>query len=144
MNSRATVRVLSHPDGSITAYMQLDVPAGALAALNGQPLGPNDSVMVTVSPRAGLYGFTISPTGLEFVNAFRPTATLFFARYGDFSVVAGSPTYASADAYAAALDIWRSVGIDRWEVAPSSRSSGTDQMSASIPEGGEFVLAAPR
>ncbi len=143
-NERAVARVLSHADPTLTPYGETDFPAGSLASLNGQALGPEDSVFVTVSPRTGGYGMTIEPVGVTFTNGFRPTIGLFFARYGDFSVADGSPTYASREAYARALDIWQRVGVDLWSEAPNSRATGSDEVSASPEAAGEFVLAAPR
>lgn len=143
-NADMTVRLFSHPDPQLNAYLEISFPAGSLASLNGVTLGPDDEVTVSVTPRSGTYGLTLSPAGLVFTSGFRPTITLFFARYGDFSVADGSATYASRDAYAAALDLWEESGLDRWRVANGSRASGTDEVSAEAQAGGAFVLAAPR
>lgn len=143
-NTSTTVRVLAHPDPQLTPYGEISFPAGSLASLDGVSLGPDDVVMVSVTPRSGAYGLTLSPTGLVFTSSFRPTITLLFARYGDFSVADGSSTYPSHDAYATALDLWEETGLDRWRVATGSRASGTDQVSATAQAGGAFVLAAPR
>ncbi len=143
-NGRGATQLLSHPDATLTPYLRISFPTGTLASLDGESLGPTDSAFVTVGPRSGLYGLTLSPTGLTFTAASRPVATLFVARYGDFRVADGSPTYASRDAYAAALDIWEEVGLDRWRIATSSRLSGPDEVSAAVQAGGAFVVAAPR
>jgi hypothetical protein len=143
-NALGITKVITHPDPTLTSYLEIDIRAGALASLAGQTLGPDDSVFVAVSPRSGAYGFILTPADLDFTDAFRPSVTLFFARYGDFSVADGSATYSSRDAYAAALDLWEEIGIDRWRTAAESRSSGTDQVSASLETGGDFLVAAPR
>lgn len=143
-NALGMTEVIAHPDPTFTSYLEIDIPAGALASLNGQTLGPDDSVFVVVSPLGGAYGLILTPADLDFADSFRPSVTFFFARYGDFSVADGSATYANRDAYAAALDLWQEVGLDRWRPAPELPSSGTDQVSASLGGGGDFIVAAPR
>jgi hypothetical protein len=143
-NDAPTVIDVRHDDANFTLFVRLTFAAGALASLNGQPLDADDAVEVTVTPRAGEYGFTFSPAGLEFTPGNEPTARFEFAVYGDFSVADGSPTYPTRDAYAGALDIWEEVSPDRWRVALGSRSAGLDQVIAALAAGGEFLLAAPR
>lgn len=144
-NDGLTVEIIMHPDMPAPIdYVELRFPEGSLSALNGQPLNTTDCVDVTVQPRAGEYGFTLSPQGLEFVLDATPSATLLFAQFGDFSVVDDSPTYDTAQELANALDIWQEVTVDRWQIARGSGPSGTDEVSAAIDAPGTFVLAAPR
>jgi hypothetical protein len=143
-NGTARVRALRHPDAFNTLYLELSFPAGSLADLDGDPLGPEDSVWVTIEPLAGAYGLTLSPAGLTFAAGARPTARFAFARYADPSVADGEPAFADRDAYLTALDLWREVGIDRWEVAAGSGSAGVDQIAAALDAGGRYWLAAVR
>lgn len=120
----------------------MQFPVGALSSLDGAPLGAQDSVRVTLSAEAGVYGVEITPGGLRFAAAARPSVKFTYVRYGDLTVAAGS-RYANADAYAAALDLWREVGLDLWSNVGGSGSVGTD-LRASITESGRYVAAAPR
>ena len=67
-----------------------------------------------------------------------------FSVYGDASSGSTSATYTGNADFVAALDIWREVSVDRWQVAPGSRSPGIDSFIATVESSGQFVLAAPR
>lgn len=139
-NAGAAVRTLRHADAFNTLYLELRFAAGGLASLDGQPIGPDDSVLVSVTPLAGAYGFTLGPAGLGFTPGSRPTALLSFGRYGDPGIADG--LFASREAYVAALDIWAEVGVERWSVARNSASTGIDEVRATLEAPGRFRLAA--
>jgi hypothetical protein len=139
-NATTTVRTLRHPDATSTLYLELRFVPGALASLNGTPLGADDSVLVTVTPLAGEYGFTVSPSGLVFTDGLAPTAVFSFGRYADPSVADG--LFASREAYVDALDVWAEVGFDAWTVAPGSGPDGVDEVRASVEAAGRYWLAA--
>jgi hypothetical protein len=139
-NAAAAVRTLRHPDAFNTLYLELRFAAGGIASLNGQPVGPADSVLVTVTPLAAGYGFTLAPAGLTFTPGIQPTALLSFGRYGDASMADG--LFTSRDAYVAALDIWTEVGVERWSVARNSVATGIDEVRATVEAPGRFRLAA--
>jgi hypothetical protein len=143
-NSRLVARQLVHAGGFNIPYLELSFPAQALASLNGQPLSDGDSVLVTVQPRAGEYGFTLSPANLSFDETRSPTATFFFGIYADASVGEVSSSYGSASEYVAALDIWFEITVDQWSIAPASGPAGTDAVAAALQSSGEYLLAAPR
>jgi hypothetical protein len=143
-NSRLTTERLLHSDPANTLFMQLNVPARVLSSLNGVPLTLQDSVLLTIQPTAGIYGFTLSPSGLAFTLGEVPTARVSFAVYGDFTVVDDSPSYESAGQYAAALQFWFEVTPGRWRPVTSSRLSGTDAVEGPIDEPGIYIVAAPR
>jgi hypothetical protein len=144
VNSRASIQLMLHPDQFNNLYLELQFSVGSLDAVNGEPVGASDSVFVTVQPRPGAYGFTLSPTGLLFSAASVPRATFSYARYGELSVADASPSYADRASYAAALEIWAETTIDRWRRPPGSSAAGTDAVSGPLATGGDFVLAAPR
>ena len=144
VNSRETVQPLIHPDGFNTLFLELRFPAGCVESGGGATLSNTDSVQVTATPRTGAYGFTLSPSDLTFTPACRATATHSFGRYGDLSVADGSSTYLDRGAYAAALDLWREITPDRWQVTPGSGPAGTDRLGGDLERPGLFVLAAPR
>ena len=141
-NAHTTTRSLIHPDGFNTLFAQLTVPAGALASLDGAPLGLSDSVRVTFTPDAGVYGVRIAPAGLTFAGSAAPTLTLSYVRYGDFSVIANSG-YADASAYESALEIWDETSVDAWLPVGGSGAGGSD-VSATLSQAGHYVAAAPR
>lgn len=142
-NARTELRRLLHPDAFNSLYLQVEFPTGALASLDGTPLGPGDSVLVTLEPEPGWYGVTVRPAGLQFVSGRGPTATFVYAAYGDLSVVDGSPTYPSRAAYAAALSIWEQVGPDRWERVSGS-TVGNETVAARLAAPGTYLVAALR
>ena len=143
-NSGPTTERLLHSDPANTLFMQLNVPARTLSSLNDVPLTLQDSVRLTVQPTTGIYGFTLSPSGLAFTLGEVPTARVSFAVYGDFTVVDDSPSYESAGQYAAALQFWFEVTPDRWRPVTSSRLSGTGAVEGPIDRPGIYVVAAPR
>lgn len=143
-NTRSSVERINHPDAFNTLYLELTFPAHSLTSLDGSPLASTDSVYITAVPRPGAYGFTLSPSNIVFSSGASPSATFSFSVYGDASSGNTSQTYTSNAAFVAALDIWREVSVDRWQVAPSSRSPGIDSFVANIEASGQFVLAAPR
>jgi hypothetical protein len=139
-NATTTTRTLRHPDATSTLYLELRFAPGALASLDGTALGPDDSVLVTVTPLAGAYGFTLSPDGLVFTEGLAPTAVFSFGRYADPSVADG--LFASREAYVDALDVWAEVGFDAWAVAPGSGPGGVDEVRGSTEVAGRYWLAA--
>ncbi|HXV86388.1 MAG TPA: hypothetical protein VD793_06800 [Gemmatimonadales bacterium] len=144
VNSRMVSRALRHPDNVLTLFADVEFPPGSLAMLNGIPVGPDDSVLVTVTPEAGLYGVAVHPADLEFSATARPRLTLSYARYGDLSAGPASGRYPDAASYAAALDLWRETGLDRWTPAVQSAATGSDAVTARLVRGGSLVAAAPR
>lgn len=144
VNSRPVTLNVLHPDAGNTLYLRIEFPSGSLDALGGTPLGPTDSVQVTVRPRSGEYGFSISPSGLVFATGALPRATLDYAVYGDRSVADGVPTYADRDAYSAALDIWTEVTSGQWGRTPSTAPIGVDAVEGRVEAAGNYVAAAPR
>jgi hypothetical protein len=144
VNSRTVSRSLRHTDNVATLFADLRFPAGSLASLDGATLGPNDSVRVTVTADPDTYGISVSPDGLVFTAGARPMLTLSYARYGDLQAGLASSRYPDVVSYAAALDMWREVGFDRWSVAAGSTNTGQDAVSASLSDGGRYIVAAPR
>jgi hypothetical protein len=144
VNSRTVARTLRHPDNVLTVFAEVEFPTGSLASLDGVTLGPGDSVQVTVAPDPGVYGINVSPSGLAFSAAARPSVTFSYARYGDATAGLASSRYSTAADYAAALDVWREVGLDLWSVATGSAATGGDGVTARMSGAGGYVAAAPR
>lgn len=143
-NQSGGTLLLTHPDGNLTLYAQVDFPPDALSTLNGQRLTTTDSVLVTVTPRTDGYGITLSPNSLSFTLGNTPMVTFAFARYADPSVATGDATYPDVQSYVSALGVWYETTIDHWTLASGSGSIGNDEVSAGIDQPGTFVLAAPK
>jgi hypothetical protein len=143
-NDASVVHTLRHADAQNTLYLRISFPAGCIESLNGQPLGPSDSVQVTVEPLSSGYGFTLSPSGLVFTGSNPPTALLSYGRYADASVASGDPAYPTVSDYLDALDVWQEVGFDSWSIAPGSGPAGTDEERATTDTPGRYRLAARR
>ncbi len=143
-NMAATVQVIVHDDQFNTPFLTLAFPAGCVESVAGQSLGQGESASVTAAPTSGLYGFTLSPTSLILTDGCGSTAKFSFGRYADLSVADGSSTYLDRAAYAAALELWRETGPDRWKIVPQSGPSGNDAIEGNMEASGSYVLAAPR
>ena len=103
-----------------------------MESLAGQSLGQGELASVTTAPTSGLYGFTLSPSSLILTDGCGSTAKFSFGRYADLSVADGSSTYLDRAAYAAALELWRETGPDRWVIVPQSGPSGNDGMLTAL------------
>jgi hypothetical protein len=143
-NGAATARSITHPDQFNTPFVRLEFPSGCLASLNDQPLGPDDSVQVTVRPRSGAYGLDLSPSGLEFVSGREPTVTFSYGVYADLAAADNEPSFADRATFEAALEVWREATVDQWQIAVGSGSPGLDQASARMVRPATLVLAARR
>ncbi len=143
-NMTATVRVIVHDDQFNTPFLTLEFPAGCVESVAGQSLGQGESASLTAAPTSGLYGFTLSPSSLILTDGCGSTAKFSFGRYADLGVADGSATYLDRAAYAAALELWRETGLDRWEIVPQSGPSGNDAIEGNMEASGSYVLAAPR
>ncbi len=99
---------------------------------------------MTVDPRGGSYGFTLSPPGLEFTPSSAPTVDFSYGLYGDLAVADGVQSFADRSAYAAALEVWEEVTIDGWRIARDSSPSGVDAVESAVAASGTFVVAARR
>jgi len=141
-NARSTTRNLIHNDGFNTLFARLQVPAGSLSSLDGAALGPNDSVLVTLSADAGVYGIRLSPEGLRFATLGGPTLTFSYAKYGDLSVASDS-RYADQTAYANALDVWRETSLDRW-VTTGGFGAALSDITTNLSQAGHYMVAASR
>lgn len=143
-NQRPIVRRLTHDDDFNTPYMEIDFAANSLVSLDGVPLGPVDSVEVTVSPRDGEYGMTLSPVGLEFMPGREAELTFFYEVFGEASVADESASYGTRLAYLNALRLWEEVTPGVWNRVTNSFVIDTDNLGASLSRGGIYAVGAPR
>jgi hypothetical protein len=144
VNSQVIAHSIVHDDGFNTPFVTVEFPANCLETLDGQAVGDTESVQITISPAAGQYRFSLGPSGLTLRSGCGAQARFSFSRYGDLSVADASSTYLDRAAYAAALDLWREIGLGRWEIVPGSQPSGTDAVEGAMEASGSYVLAAPR
>jgi hypothetical protein len=135
---------LTHSDGAGTLFAEFLFTPGSILSVNGAPVCATCSVSVTITPFAGLYGFTVSPASLVFSAVGSPVVTLSYGTYGDLSVHAASPRYPTPADYSQALAVWYELAPGLWrEERNSGHVSGTTVASAvdiAVPH----LLAAPR
>ena len=58
-NPRGATRTLAHPDAFNTTFARVSFPVGSLTSIAGRTPGPDDSVLVTIQPQAGVYGLMV-------------------------------------------------------------------------------------
>lgn len=143
-NRRRIVERLTHDDGFNTPYVEIAFAANSLASLDGVSLGPADSVEVTVSPRDGEYGITLSPAGLELVSGREAELRFFYEVFGEASVADGSATYRTRLEYLNALRLWEEVTPGVWNRVTNSFVIDTDNLGARLSRGGVYAVGAPR
>ena len=141
-NAHASTRNLIHNDGFNTLFARLEVPAGGLTTLDGTSLGPDDSVLVTLTADPAVYGIRLTPDGLRFTTLGAPRLTFSYVKYGNLTVADGS-RYADQTAYANALDVWRETSLDRWVTIGGSGAALSD-IATNLSQAGHYVVAASR
>jgi len=125
--------VLRHGPPDNTVFAELILPAGALPDSSG----PGYSV--TLMPRPGTYGITITTT-----PAFKAGATLRFEYPVHFSAPAAAVVkYGNTTRFEAALSIGYQEQDGRFHLLPSTRPAA-DALLATIPGPGVYIVAAPR
>jgi len=141
-NPRGATRTLAHPDAFNTTFARVSFPVGSLTSIAGRTPGPDDSVLVTIQPQAGVYGLILLVDAT--FSASAPTVTFFYGRYGDFSASRAGTRYASSAEFAQALGLWREELLDRFAPVLGSGSAGTDAVGGPITATGNLLAAAPR
>lgn len=125
--------VLRHGPPDNTVFAELILPAGALPDSSGP------GYTVTLAPRPGTYGITITTT-----PAFKDGATLRFEYPVHFSAPAAAVAkYGNTARYEAALSIGYQEQDGRFHLLPSTRPAA-DVLQAMIPGPGVYLVAAPR
>jgi hypothetical protein len=104
-----------HGDAGGTLFAEFRFTPRSILRVGGQMLCDTCTVLVTVSPLPGLYGFTVGPPSLVFNAAGSPTVSVSYGVYGDLSVHDSSARYPSPAAYSAALAIWYETSGGVWD-----------------------------
>lgn len=125
--------LLRHAAPDNTVFAELSLPAELF------PAGSADSVRISIEPRAGLYGVTITGT-----PAFTEGAILTFKYPVHFvAPLAASQRYGNPALFERALAIGVQEEDGRFRLLPSTRPAA-DNLSATIPGPGVYLVAAPR
>jgi hypothetical protein len=125
--------LLRHAPPDNTVFAELSLPAVLF------PAGSTDSVRLRIESRPGVYGVTITAT-----PAFTEGAILTFKYPVHFAAPqAASQKYGNPATFERALGIGVKEDDGRYRLLPSSRPAA-DNLAATIPGPGTFLVAAPR
>ncbi len=126
--------ILRHGPPDNTTFVELRFPEDAFAGT-----GAPDSVTVTVHPRPGMYGVTVAAS----VSPFRG-ATIRFRYPVHFSApIAALQKYGGTARYEGALRVARQLAGGNFGLLPSERPA-SDNLQSALPDGGVYLVAAPR
>jgi hypothetical protein len=126
------VIILRHGPPDNTVFAELSLPA------NGFDSPPGDSVRVTLQPRPGMYGVTITSE-----TPIKSGAVLVFKYAYHFSRPSGTDRYRTNVELEEALFIGRIQDNETVAVLQSTRPA-SDNLQAVIPAGGTYGVAALR
>ena len=130
--SRRTI-LLRHAPPDNTVFAELVLPAELF------PAPTTDSIRLRIEPRPGVYGVTISS-----VPAFATGAVLTFKYPVHFAAPqAVKQKYGNTSQFERALGIGVQEADGRYRLLPSTRPAA-DNLSATIPGPGVYLVAAPR
>ncbi len=135
---------LTHTDGAATLFAEFLFTPGSILSANGVAVCDTCTVFVTVTPMAGVYGFTIGPASLVFSAVGSPVVSLSFGTYGDLSVHATSPRYPTPADYSQALAVWYERAPGLWEEERSSGHVSGSVVASAVDVPAPHILAAPR
>jgi hypothetical protein len=125
--------LLRHAPPDNTVFAELSLPAAVFAASLA------DSIHLRLEPRPGVYGLTISST-----PAFTAGAILTFKYPVHFAAPqAIRQKYGNTAQFERALGIGVQESDGRYRLLPSTRPAA-DNLSATIPGPGVYLVAAPR
>ncbi|MEO8295008.1 MAG: hypothetical protein ABI613_05775 [Gemmatimonadota bacterium] len=125
--------VLRHAPPDNTVFAELEIPMAAL------PDSSADSVHLSIAIRPGLYGVTVTST-----PAFKPGAVLRFKYAVHFAApVAASQKYGNPALFERALAVAVEQKDGQFKLLPSTRPAA-DNLAATIPGPGVYMVAAPR
>lgn len=130
-NDRLEVVRFTHSDPAGTLFAEFRFTPRSIVQANGLLVCDTCTVLVTVTPLPGLYGFTVGPTSLVFSASGSPTVSISYGTYGDLSIHDSSSRYPTPAAYSTALAIWyERTGGKREEERNSAHQSSTVVASA--------------
>lgn len=133
-----------HSDSTTTLFATFTFTPRSIVRAGGVLVCDTCTVVVTVTPTAGVYGFTIGPATLVFSGSNTPTVRLSWGVYGDLSVWSTSPRYASAAAYGQALELWYERTPGAWAETRANTQPAPATNLAGLEQPGPHVLAALR
>jgi hypothetical protein len=141
-NDRLETFRIEHGDAAGTLFAEFRFTPRSIVRANGLLVCDTCTVLVTVTPLPGLYGFTVGPTHLVFNAAGSPTVSVFYGTYGDLSVHDSSARYPTAADYSAALAVWYERSGGQWDEERNSAHQSATVMASAIDAPATHLLAA--
>jgi hypothetical protein len=102
------------------------------------------TIIVTVAITPLTYELTVGPSGLVLNSSGQPVLSISYGRYGDSSVYTMSSRYASATAFAQALELWHERAVDQWVQGRNSAHTGSSTVTSALEGPGRVLLAAAK
>ena len=133
-----------HSDSTLTLFAEFTFTPRSIVRAGGVLVCDTCTVVVTITPTPGFYGFTIGPSTLVFRSSNTPTVRFTWGTYGDPSVWSTSPRYASEAAYRLALAVWYEASPGLWHETRSNTQPTATSNLAGLEQPGSHVLAALR
>jgi hypothetical protein len=143
-NSQIRTIVITHTDSTGTAFLELAFPVRSMVQVGSQLVCDTCTVNVSVTPTAGVYGFTLGPANLVFRASSTPTVTMRYATYADFTVRDSSTLYPTEQAFDQALELWFETSAGFWRRSRNSAHTGSRTVTGAIDQPGAHLLAAPK
>ena len=143
-NNQINTFAVRHSDSTTTLFAEFTFTPHSIVRAGGVTVCDSCTVTVTITPTAGVYGFTIGPATLVFAGSNTPTVRLTWGTYGDLSVWSTSTRYASAAAYGQALALWYERTPGAWAETRANTQPAPSTNLAGLEQPGAHLLAALR
>jgi len=140
-NMLFTCRIL-YSDSVHTQLASINFSPHSIVSRNDTLLCDTCTIAVTVTLTPGSYAFDVGPASLVFNQTGEPVATVSYSRYDDTTVYTQSSRYASGQAFAQALQLWRERTPDHWVEGRNSMHSGATAITSALEGPGSYLVAA--
>ena len=151
-NNQTRIVRIAHPDSAQTLFLEFTFPAGTIVQSSGRLVCDTCTVVVSIQPTNGVYGFRVGPSDIVFRSSVTPTVTVSYARYANFSVRDSSVLYPTDEAFDQALRLWYQATdpsaypgappTEVWLVSRNSAHTGAGLVAGAIDGPGLHLLAA--
>jgi hypothetical protein len=151
-NNQTSNARITHTDSAQTLFLDFTFPAGTLLQSSGRAVCDTCTVVISIQPTNGVYGFRLGPSDIVFRSSVPPTVTVHFSRYANFSVRDSSLLYPTDQAFDQALRLWyESTGTPAfpsnpppvvWRVSRNSEHITAGMVAGTVDAPGEHLLAA--
>lgn len=143
-NNQLSTFQLKHSDSVHTVLATFTFTPRSIVSRNDTLLCDSCTVVMTVNVTPSTYELTVGPPGLVFNASGEPVLSVSYGQYGDSSVYTMSSRYASATAFAQALELWHERAVDQWVQGRNSAHTGPSTVTTALEGPGRVLLAAPK